>query len=271
MNAQGLIGVDNDNTHIFIALLFLLAFLRRKAVLALVAIVATIAAWLFVPQLCTALLGVLRSNWAVIRFTNTYSLLCFALVPGTALALVARALGARSTPDSAPELARSVRRALELIGCAAALTYASWLGVRSEPWTRDLTRRAAELNTARSKAERVSRRAGFFARNIEPGATVMAPLLMDYDLPMHCVCHPLAFRVGRGERALTDLGARRDAVTKFYARETTAEVRRELVRRFGIRYVFSSPRRAASLAADLAPRVRSIARDRVDAILVLSP
>jgi hypothetical protein len=97
----------------------------------------------------------------------------------------------------------------------------------------------------------------------------MAPLLLDYYLPMHCNCRGLAFRGGRGGRDVADIAARRTAADRFYAHDTPDTERAELAARYRLNYVYSSPRRAPRLAAALAPRVVSTAISGGDAIITL--
>ena len=74
-------------------------------------------------------------------------------------------------------------------------------------------------DTAQANADRITRRAQFFSAHVAPGAAVMAPLLRDYDIPMHCPCRAFAYRVGRGERNQGDLQEKRAAVEAFYSRD----------------------------------------------------
>ena len=96
----------------------------------------------------------------------------------------------------------------------------------------------------------------------------MAPVLRDYEIPMHCACHALAFRRGRGEREQADMTERRSAADQFYAHATEAATRRQLLDRYDIRYVYTSPARATALARGLGDDVR-VVRSTEDALLLL--
>jgi hypothetical protein len=160
---------------------------------------------------------------------------------------------------------------LQLCGAAAALGYGERFGPRTEPWSFATIYAAAQANEAARNAERIDGRARFFAAHVAPEASLMAPLLMDYQLPMHCMCRGFAFRGGRGKRNLPDIEARRAAANRFYAHDTSAAERRELLQRYDLRYVYSSPRRATRLAADLGARVRAIHSAGEDAVIELAP
>jgi hypothetical protein len=161
--------------------------------------------------------------------------------------------------------------ALEALGCLAVFTYVQSQAPRAEPWSIASSLQAARGDQAGSNAARISRRARFFAEHVAPRATLMAPVAHDYDLPMHCNCRALAFRRGRGNRNVPDVDARRQAADQFYASDTPASARAELLKRYGIVYIYSSARRAPRLARELAPRVVTTVSDGEDAIIQLAP
>jgi hypothetical protein len=282
------VDLENPDLHGVLALAVAIVFTRRRQAIALLAIIATMCAWLFVPALCSRLVDLL-ANWVVLRFTQLFVSAYVALVPATALAIamlgssVLRArIGSRASPgDAAARGIRSrltrhrffpfLQAALELAGVAAALVYAYGFGNYGAPWTKEATWQAAQVGSAQISADRITRRASFFAANVERGATVMAPLLRDYDIPMHCPCHAFAFRKGRGERDQAGLEVRRAVVEQFYSRNLSGEARLALLRKYGVRYVFSGPRRAVFIAHGLSPHVRALAHDGDDAIITLSP
>lgn len=245
---------------------------RSAAAAAALSITASFGLYMFVPAICTALVRALGANWVMARFASVLDVLQLALIVPLCAALVSLVL--RRLPamtGSERERSTWLPIAIESLAVLAAFGYVHALAVRSEPWTIETTWRAALRGQAAHNAELITRRAQFFARSIEPGATVLAPLFMDYQLPMHCNCRALAFRPGRGARKVADIEARRDATQRFYARDTPAAERAELARRFGVRYVYSSPRRAPAFARDLAPRVAASSSQGADAILRLSP
>jgi hypothetical protein len=280
--------LDNPDLHGVLALALVIALMvtRRRQALALLATIAMLCAWLYVPALCTRLVDLL-ANWVVVRFTQLFVTLYLALVPATLLASAmlassvlrarlgssASQAGAAAAGGRLPRGARLVflQAVLELAGIAAALAYADRYGNYSPPWTKEAMWQAAQAGNAQIHADRITRRANFFAAKVERGATVMAPVLRDYDIPMHCPCHAFAFRKGRGERDQPDLEARRAAVEQFYDRNTPGEARIALLRKYGVRYVFSTPRRAAWIARGLSPHVRAFASEADDAIITLAP
>ena len=264
MDAVPWTNPDNPDVHGGAALLVAAALgaggVRRRA-LALLAIMASVAAWLFVPALCSLLIN-LSAHWVVVRLTGLFFVVCLALVPGVLLGVIGTRLrGPRQ---------RVILVALELLSVLAVVAYSQRYGQYSEPWTREATWSSALVGRARENAARIASRADFFATHVAPGATVMAPVLRDYEVAMHCSCHGLAFRRGRGERAQGDMVDRRSAADQFYAPATSAETRREILARYGIRYVYTSPGRAASLARGMGPDV-AVVRSREDALLLLQP
>jgi hypothetical protein len=265
MDAEPFTRPDNPDVHGIAALLLVAALGRgrvRLRALALLAFLASVAAYLFVPALCTALIK-LTAHWVVLRFTGIFFVVCMALVPAAAFGVLAAWLPLAR--------ARWLQPALELAFVIAAFAYAERYGQYTAPWTREATWQAALAGSARANAERIAERARFFAQHVEPGAVVMAPQLRDYDIPMHCACRALVFRRGRGERAQTGLDERRAAVDQFYAHDTSDQTRLELLHRYGVRYVYASPRRAAALARGFGAQVRDRAQAGDDAILELQP
>lgn len=276
--------VENPDVQAAFALVVAGAVTRRRQAIALGAIFAMICLWLFTPWLCMRLIHLL-ANWVVLRFTQLFFVIYVALVPATIVRLVLL-LGAhvRARQPAAHSGSRAagfaaLRGGFELAAAVAVLAYAYRYASYAPPWTKEATWQAALDGSAQANADRITRRARFFTSNIAAGATVMAPLLRDYDIPMHCPCHALAFRRGRGERDQADNDARRAAVERFYQRDTSSEVRLELLRKYGVRYVFSGPRRAVAIAQGLASReshpgdmrVRGLAHEGDDAIIMLAP
>jgi hypothetical protein len=274
MDPAPFLDASNSDLHGFAALGVVLVLLRRRQALALAAITATICAWLFVPALCTPLVALLV-NWVVLRFTQLFFVVDAALVPAcvVALALVAgaklRARGIGAAVSSKQVLV--LRAAVELAGIALGFAYANQYGSYAAPWSKEVIWRAALGNNAQINADRITRRAKFFTANVAPGSAVMAPLLRDYDIPMHCPCHAFVYRKGRGERAQPDLEAKRAAVERFYARDTPNDVRLEILRNYGVRYVFSGPRRAAWFARVFKANVLALAHEGDDAIVTIAP
>lgn len=265
--------LENPDVHGLVALALVLAVFRRRQALALAAIAATIFAWLLVPELC-ALLVRLLANWVVLRFTQLFFVVGVALVPAFGVALLLAAL-ARLESFAAVSGRRSVvwgRGVIALAGIAAAVAYSNHYGSFGPPWTQEAIWRAALNDAAQANANRITKRAKFFTANVAPGAAVMAPLLRDYDIPMHCPCRAFAYRIGRGERNQRDLNEKRAAVEAFYSRHLPYEVRLQILEKYGVRYVFAGPRRAAAIARGFAPQVQTkVAREGDDAIVTLLP
>jgi hypothetical protein len=274
MDPAPLLDPSEADVHGIIALGVVLVSLRRRQAFALAAIVATICAWLFVPPLCTWLVRLLV-NWVVLRFTQLFFVVDVALVPACVVALAyvagaklrARGIGAAVSGKRALALGTVV----ELAAVALGVVYANQYGSFAAPWTKEAIWRAALGNHAQLNADRITRRAKFFTANVAPGEAVMAPLLRDYDIPMHCPCHAFVYRKGRGERGQPDLAAKRAAAEAFYARDTPNEARLEILRKYGVRYVFSGPRRAAWLARVFKSNVRALAHEGDDAIVTFAP
>jgi hypothetical protein len=266
--------LENTDLQAAFALVVAAVVTRRRQALALAAIFGMICLWLFTPWLCMQLVKLL-ANWVVLRFTQLFFVVYAALVPATILRvvlLVGTWLRLRYAGASArPRAIAALRGAFEVAATTGVLAYAYHFASYGSPWTKEATWEAALAGTAQANADRITRRARFFTANIAAGATVMAPLLRDYDIPMHCPCHTVAFRKGRGEHEQADNDARRAAVEKFYLRNASSEERLELLRKYGVRYVFSGPRRAAVIAQGLAPHVRGLAHDNDDAIISVSP
>jgi hypothetical protein len=257
--------LDSTEPHMHAVAVTLLVAVcsRRRQAFALLGIVATACAWILTPTLCSLLVNLL-GNWVVLRFTKVFVLISVALLPGALPFLIGRALaGARRAH---PHLLQAV---LALAGVFTAVAYAGAQGSYYEPWTKEATWSAARDFAARDKAELVTQRAKFFAAHIARDATVMAALMRDYDLPMHCACRVLAYRRGRGERGQSDLGEKRDAIERFFAADTSADAKLELLRKYGVRYVYTSPGRAARLARSFGSNTSGIVWEKGDAIVKL--
>jgi hypothetical protein len=263
---------ENTDLQAAIALVVTLVLTRRRQALALTAIFAMVCVWLFTPWLCMRLVHLL-ANWVVLRFSQVFFVVYAAIVPATlvrAALLAASWIRIRLAGARKRELGW-LRGAFELAATTSVLAYAYHYASYSPPWTKESTWQAALEGSARVNAERITRRARFFSANIAAGATVMAPLLRDYDIPMHCPCHALAFRKGRGERERTDNDERRAAVERFYLRTASNQERLELLRKYGVRYVVSGPRRAAAIAQGLSPHVSALAQEGDDAVVTIAP
>jgi hypothetical protein len=277
MDPSAYLARDKPLAYLLGALGLYALLARSASAAAALAMLASFGLYMFVPSLCTALTRALGANWVMARLASVINVLQLALIVPLCAALVSLALrkllalvAARRERTAQP---RSVWLpiAVETLAVVAALGYVHALAARAEPWTIETIWQAALRGQAAHNAERITGRAQFFASSVEPGATVLAPLFMDYQLPMHCNCRALAFRRGRGARNVADIDARRDATERFYAQGTPSAERAELARRFGVRYVYSSPRRAPAFDRDLAPRVEATASRGADAILRLTP
>jgi hypothetical protein len=263
LNPEPYLDPNNPDTQGVVALAMTALLTRRRQALALLAITSTVCAWLFIPFFCT-LLDTLLVNWVVLRFAQFFFTLYVTFVPAAIVGVVFALVPVIRQH-------RGWRATLELAGAVAAFAYAYRYGDYGPPWTKEATVLAARDRSAQVNAERITRRARFFAANVAPGAIVMAPLMRDYDIPMHCACRPFAYRKGRGERGQTDLEAKRAAIEKFYARNASAQERLSLLRQYGVHYVFNSPRRALATAEAMRPNVKAVAYEQDDAIVRVAP
>ncbi|HKU36558.1 MAG TPA: hypothetical protein VJR89_00385 [Polyangiales bacterium] len=263
---------DSQATYALTALLLAAALTRRRSVFAALCVLATLAVYFFVPAVCSLLVKLAGAGWILVRFTNLLEAMGMTLAPAGA-ALAALCAGRALAPwlPGARALLPLTLGVLQLVAAGLALRYGEYFGPRAEPWSTASIRSAARAKAAVSKAARATARAEFFAEHVAAESTLLAPLLMDYQLPMHCVCRGFAFRGGRGKRNLPDIEARRVAADRFYAHDASAEERRAIVDRYQLRYIYSSPRRVRRLAADFGSRVRNVSSAGEDAVIELGP
>lgn len=263
--------LDNPDLQAGLALVIAIAVTRRREAWALFGITAMICLWLFTPQLCMPLIHLL-ANWVVLRFTQLFFVIYAALVFATPVRVLE--LAGKYVIDAVSGETRGasvVRGGFELAAMSFVLLFAYRYASYSPPWTKEATWQAALDGSAHANAERIAHRAAFFTANIARGSTVMAPLLRDYDIPMHCPSHALAFRKGRGDHGQLDNDERRAAVEQFYQRDTTPAERLELLRKFDVDYVYTGPRRAVAIANGLGRAAAHVVYDGEDAIVRLRP
>lgn len=271
LDVRDFIAVTSPVAYMLAGLALFAVVTRRRAPWVIIALSVVLGVYLFVPAICTALIQLLAGSWVVVRMTSVLDILCTALLPASVIGIVGQMIALASRSSVPPWFRVSTAALLELAGCAGAFAYAYAFAPRAEPWSPERTWEAARTNQAQTNADRIAARAQFFATVFRKREEILVPLMLDYDLPMHCNCSPFAFREGRGNRNIVDVYPRRIAAERFFVRETTAEERLETARRFHIKYVYSSARRLKRYVGDLAPLVKNTSVSGSDAIIELSP
>jgi hypothetical protein len=229
LDPRQLAGRDGRNFAGFCALVFLLAMLPRARLWAFAACMAMTCAWLVVPVLCSTLMLVIGAPWAVARLGNVLVIGLCTVVPAALFAITNR-LRRHALP----------RAMIGLAAVACALAYGQAAGINYGPWSAKEYLLAVEKHRAAQTAQTIRERSEFFAANIAPGSTVMANNRWDYNLPMHFRCYTLALNPGRGWHGVPFQQERRALVDEFFTGRTSGERRLEILRKYGVHYVFTS-------------------------------
>jgi hypothetical protein len=79
----------------------------------------------------------------------------------------------------------------------------------------------------------------------------MAHTRWDYNLPMHLRAHSLALGQGRGWHGVANMEERRGDVDEFFTLDTAGERRLEILRKYGIHYVYTSRRLLTNMMLSL--------------------
>ncbi|HEY2733178.1 MAG TPA: hypothetical protein VGI70_04300, partial [Polyangiales bacterium] len=244
-----LLGPFDRNPLGLIALAFALLFWRRSEVRAFAALLALTGAWLTVPILCTFLLRSFGAAWAVVRLTSIFPIALSVLIPAAAFVRFDR-LRRRD----------SFRRFTEFGAIAIAILYAQRIGRHPAPWSERDYWLAVTNDQVRETERAIRERVYFFTSVVPSGATVLANTRWDYNLPMHMRAHTLALADGRGWHGVANMIERRRETEEFFDKATSGERRFEILRKYGIHYIYMSRRSAFSTALSLGLERASVAR-----------
>jgi len=248
MRMSDFVGWQLPLTQLVLLLALLALLTRRAEIWGALGLMGTAAFYLFVPPVCSLLLAVAHAHWIVARFATTLKGLPAALlVSGVAsFALTLASYKGRAWYQ------RALEHGLCGLGMACALGHSYLFSSRRAPWDVETTWQSFVEHRASSVSAMITERAHFFRGHVPVGAVVMAPLQMDYALPMYCNCRPFAF--GHGHHGVKDIAERRAAVEAFYARGASSETRVNLLRKYDLHYVYSSPGGVPRLVRDLRSR-----------------
>ncbi|HEX4353119.1 MAG TPA: hypothetical protein VHZ95_09400, partial [Polyangiales bacterium] len=257
MPLSQLVGSFDRNPLGLCALLFALLFGRRREVGAFAALLALTTAWLTVPLLCTFLLRAFGAAWAVVRLTGIFPIALCTLIPAAGFARFDR-LRRR----------RSFRALTEFGAIAIAILYAQRVGRHPPPWSDHDYWLAIQTDQVRGTERAIRERTAFFTSVIPAGSTVLANTRWDYNLPMHMRAHTLALTDGRGWHGVANMIERRQETEQFFKKTTSGERRFEILRKYGIHYIYMSRRSSFATAMSLGLERASIERaSRQGAIL----
>ncbi len=257
-----LYGARNRYTHLVVLLALGLFSVRRRRIAAIGAIVLSGCAMLFVPPLSTLLLNVAGESWILWRMTLVFIVIIFAVVPNTLLWLV--------QPFAKQ---RWLSFAWAWLAVIASAGYAWEFGVDASPWNRAGYWAQATRLTSAHRARAIAQTSRFFAKNVERGETIIAPLGEDYMVAMHCDCNVLVAAPDRGLRGLgrQEAAERRHAVNDIMRGILPPEERLAILRRYGVRTVFAdSPEQAQRVTRGLNRYVTYTGRSRALRIIKFS-
>jgi hypothetical protein len=267
MKLDDFLGWQRPITQLSLLLAALAFVTKSPRVFAALGLVFSMALYLFVPALCSLLLALLKAPWVIARFAMTLRMLSVALVTASALALVTQIVFTLLRKHERRK--RWADHTLSAAGLSMAIGYAQLYGQRNDPWTVPATQLAFEQGRANVVARELTERAQFFAAQVPTRTAVLAPLWMDYSLPMVCNCYAFAFRSGRGYHATPNIEERRRDTEAFYAPNTTPSERLRIVRDHQLKHIYSSTRRLRSITSDLAPLPVHSAGAGADALIHL--
>jgi hypothetical protein len=197
--------------------------------------------------------------WAAGRIGSTIAIALTTFVPAAPCSLLTRL--------RRHVLAQSM---LEVAAVALAVYCADGPALKHSPWTRDAYVTAAKEVQILKTAQAIEARRRFFADNITPGATVMAIVRWDYNLPMHHRCHTLALAEGRGWHGVPDMAERRAQTDEFFDSTTSGERRFEILRKYGIHHIYTSVRYSSQIIRSLGSRAKLRAASREGAIVTVA-
>ncbi len=197
---------------------------RRRDALAFLAIIATVAAVLFIPPLCTAARSLFRDEWILARMGTLLYIGFVILVPGSIACLFDFKLKRRW-----------MRPVLSIAALLAAIPYANHQGEHytwPAYWQRVAAPREARLQYL-ALTDTISE---FCKQHISPGSTVLLEAAPGTRLVSIHDCFIVASR--SGNVGVRNLGGRRRDLRAMLATDTEWATRRQLMRKYDIKYVF---------------------------------
>ena len=200
---------------------------RRGAALAFLAIIGTVAAVLFIPPLCTAARFVFGHEWILARLRILLYIGFVILVPGSIACLLDSKLRSRW-----------VRPLVSVAVLLLAIPFANHRG-EHYTWPAYWQRVAAPREARHQYLAHTDTISDFFKQHLSAGSTVLLEAASGTRLVSIHDCFIVASR--SGNVGVRDLGRRRRDLQTMLATDTTWAVRRQLMRKYHIKYFFPEP------------------------------
>jgi len=208
---------------------------RRREVGFLLAVLAGVAAWLYVPPLCAAFMRLAGAEWMIHRFAMLQDILFALLVPGAVVAVVEMAITRAAAADRAPALAGHVFRWAFGVACIYAGAFNAHLSA-PYTWSRYLDRGLESRSARLGRDLRPLRRFGEDLRTHVPeGAVVLADPSVGMKVVMMHDCRIVAS--ASSSVGVPRLGRRAADVRRMMRGSTDPDERQRLLDEYGITHL----------------------------------